>query len=360
MAMGSYLLGIEQIWMIVITCFIVLIVIAALIRRFAQMITEGECPCNRQQMINLHLSSPNLMSAGGSKKSKDTTPKVAGVLRYLVYLGSVAYSLHISITQVLAPQLNSEQCKYVGKVAFTLYSLEKVMLYAFLFAKARVVQVVVQPKVKCSIVNIATIVGIVCVLCYPIASWVVFDGKKIPFISQNCIFITPTNFYVLFIVSSVHDMALSCALLYQFVRPLQEHLENFKTTRKFKSEDNGLVHLQKVVRVNTLFGIISMASTIVSFGLMAWITFKKDLYLASNILPLATLGDLLLSTISVFVISTPPLWKCLFCIKQTELVAKSPGTPAISEAGHDPEEVMPLKGSTRFVETQHIVEQPQS
>eukprot|EP00475_Leptophrys_vorax_P021968 TRINITY_DN2985_c0_g1_i1.p1 TRINITY_DN2985_c0_g1~~TRINITY_DN2985_c0_g1_i1.p1 ORF type:complete len:361 (-),score=48.64 TRINITY_DN2985_c0_g1_i1:28-1110(-) len=342
---GALLLGSEQIGMITVTALICLIVILAICRKLRQLLNDSTCLWQGTGSLALKISSPNLSNNGG-RTSKDKTPKVASMLRYLVYLASVGYALTISITQVLGPQLTSVQCKYVGKLAFTLFSTQKLFLYAFLLAKARVVQVVMQPRGKLTTMNIVTAIAIICVLCYPIASWITFDGTKIPTFS-NCIFITPPNFYVLFIVAAVHDTALSVALLVEFIGPLEEHLLNFKTMKlpTRGDDENGVQHLRKVVRVNTLFGLVSMISTIVAFSLMAWITWKRDLYLASSVLPLSSLADLLLSTASVFVITTPELWNYVLCISCS---SQQQQVKILSPAQHsDPEETTPLKRSAQ-------------
>eukprot|EP00475_Leptophrys_vorax_P017396 TRINITY_DN24061_c0_g1_i1.p1 TRINITY_DN24061_c0_g1~~TRINITY_DN24061_c0_g1_i1.p1 ORF type:complete len:385 (+),score=75.29 TRINITY_DN24061_c0_g1_i1:49-1155(+) len=322
--MSDVLLDSEQQGMIFMAIVVGLIVFAATGRKMIQYLAENPVSWCVERISGAQ--RPNLPKTldrdSTSGKSLALSPKLASMFRFGVYFTSLGYVLNVTITQIISPRLTSEDCKFVAKFAFTIYCLQKLFLYSFLFAKARLVQVAMKPQHKLTNLNWATIVGIGLVISYPIASSVTFDGFKLPpFLSRKCIFKTTENFYVLFIMAALHDAAISVVLLVQFVRPLLEHIENFSTMRMPKDEDNGVAHLQQVVRVNLVFGVISMTSTVVMFSVMAWITHQKDLFLGSTVLPVCTMIDVLLTCVSVFVISSSGLWKFLcFCFEGFKVV----------------------------------------
>jgi hypothetical protein len=316
--MGETILEEEQVGMIIITILVGLIVMFVVGRQiFIVLVHNGYLTPNRLKVMSD--ASPGQQDSSSTNKEVGLIPRLATIFRFLVYGTSLAYCLVVTIVQIIAPQLTSDQCKYIGKSSIMLFALQKLFLWAFLYTKTRLVQIAMNRSKKLSIINIISIVGIIAVVCYPIAGWAVFDGRKLPtFITKKCVFFASENFYVFFIMAALHDTAISVVLLIQFIKPLREHLDNFKTMKMPTDEDNGVNHLDTVVKVNLVFGVVSMISTIVTFSILAWISNQKnDLHLAAVVLPLCSMTDVLITSFSVFVISTSHLWKLFKCKKSS-------------------------------------------
>jgi hypothetical protein len=190
----------------------------------------------------------------------------------------------------------------------------------FFFFKARTIQTAVNANNDWTVLNKLSFAGISSVLVYSIAGVVHFDAVKIPRITQECVFITPDNFYVLFIVVSIQDFFISLMLLYQFVRPLQMHVIDMKETMQInRRKASSSYDLSLVIRMNIVCGMSAAASTITTFALIGWVLYSKKLDLAITVVPISSIAEIAISNTLVFIISSSRIWKYLLCVPCREM-----------------------------------------